>query len=180
MTIWLILTGGESRRMGQDKAALRVGDATLVDRAIAAVGDHRIVGPEVRGGPAHALVSTARELDTDAIGVLAVDMPFAARIVPALREAWSVCAADALLARDERPQWLCGMYRRQALLEAAREFPSTEGLPMWRIGERLTVEYLPVTDTVALFDVDTPTDLEWATRRLREESVDGERDRTDG
>lgn len=180
MIPWVILTGGASRRMGQDKVAMAVGGLSLLDRAIAAVGEHQIVGPEVGGGPAHAVVTFARETSDDAFGVLAVDMPFVARVIPALTSAWSTCSADALIARDERPQWLCAVYRRTALLEAAEDFPDTEGLPMWRIGERLRVDYLPVADTVSLFDVDTPADAEWAARRLREESSGGERDRTDG
>jgi len=169
---WVILTGGESRRMGEDKAALVVAGITLRDRAIAAVDEYRIVGPEVRGGPAHALVSVARQTHDEAFGVLAVDMPFAASVVPALAEAWSTCTADALIARDEHPQWLCGVYRRTALLAAAEHFVETENLPLWRIGEHLRMEYLNVTDPVILFDVDTPADLEWASSRLRGESPD--------
>lgn len=176
----MILAGGESRRMGQDKAEIVLDGVTLLDRAIAAVGEHRIVGPEVRGGPAHALVTFAQENSDDAFGVLAVDMPFAARVVPALADAWTACSADALIARDEHPQWLCGVYRRTSVLAAAEHFVSTEGLPMWRMGERLRVEYLTVTDTVSLVDVDTPADLEWVAHRLREESPGGERDSSRG
>lgn len=179
MIPWVILTGGRSRRMGFDKATAQVDGATLLDRAIAATGEHLVVGPEVGGGPAHAVVTAAREMSVDAVGVLAVDMPFAARVVPQLVAAWSSCSVDALIARDERPQWLCGVYRRSALLHAAEQFATTDGLAMWQIGEQLDVDYLPVTDTVSLFDVDTPADLEWATRRAREESPSGERDRAD-
>lgn len=149
-----------------------VAGLTLRDRAIAAVGEHQIVGPEVRGGPAHAVVTVARQTEEEAFGVLAVDMPFAARVVVTLAETWSTCSADALIARDERPQWLCGIYRRTAVLAAAGHFVNTENLPMWLLGEHLRVEYLNVTDKVSLFDVDTPADLEWATRHLREESLD--------
>lgn len=159
---------------------MAVNGVTLLDRAVASVGEHRIVGPEVGGGPAHAVVTFAREASVSAFGVLAVDMPFVARLIPALTVAWSTCPADALIAQDERPQWLCGVYRRTALVEAAEDFPDTQGLPMWRIGERLRVDFLSVADTVSLFDVDTPADAEWAARRLREESRGGERDRTDG
>lgn len=169
---WVVLTGGESRRMGEDKAAMVVAGLTMRDRAIAAVGEHHIVGPEVRGGPAHAVVTFARQTQGQAFGVLAVDMPFAARVVVALADTWSACSADALIARDERPQWLCAIYRRIAVLAAAGDFVNTENLPMWRLCEHLRVEYLNVTDKVSLFDVDTPADLEWATRHLREESPD--------
>lgn len=169
---WVILTGGESRRMGDDKAAMVVAGTSLRDRAIAAVGEHRIVGPEVRGGPAHALVTFARQNRDEAFGVLAVDMPFAARVVLDLAQTWSTCSADALIAHDERPQWLCGVYRRTAVLAAAGNLVNTENLAMWRIGEHLRVEHLEVTDKVSLFDVDTPADLEWATRHIRGESPD--------
>jgi molybdopterin-guanine dinucleotide biosynthesis protein A len=89
-----VLAGGKSSRMGSDKAFLRLGDETLLDRVLksahAVAGDVRIVGDAKKfaafgrvvedvirdrgplGGIHAALVSSATELNL----MLAVDLPF--------------------------------------------------------------------------------------------------------
>lgn len=169
MITWFVLAGGDARRMGRSKSDVIVGDRSLLDHVTAAVGPHQVVGPEVTGGPANALITAARGVHTEAVGVIAVDMPLVGRILPTLRGQWAGCTSDALVTRDGRPQWLCAIYRRAPLLTAATSFGSTVGIPLWRIAELLDVTYLDVTDEQALVDVDTPEDAArvdgWITRR---------------
>ncbi|HZM71227.1 MAG TPA: molybdenum cofactor guanylyltransferase [Candidatus Cryosericum sp.] len=71
MTVWtgLVFAGGEGRRMGTDKAALTIGDRTLlqhaVDRVRAAGGEPIVLGP-TRG---HDEVAGARQIDDRVDGV---------------------------------------------------------------------------------------------------------------
>jgi molybdopterin-guanine dinucleotide biosynthesis protein A len=120
------------------------------------------------GGPAHALIGALGDAGpvTDA-GVVAVDMPFIGEALSALIDAWPACTADALVVRsgDGRAQWLCAIYRADALLGVA-EKQNTDGLGMYQLVETLTVRFLDVPDAVITMDVDTVADLERAEREV--------------
>jgi molybdopterin-guanine dinucleotide biosynthesis protein A len=133
----LVLAGGSGRRMregGVDKAALEVGGVRLLDRVIAAVdgaGRIVVVGPRrptspavvwtiedpVGAGPAAAIVRGLSLVSAPLVVVLAVDLPFAATVVPRLiaaladREPELVVTVD----HDGRRQPLIAAYRTAAL-----------------------------------------------------------------
>ncbi|MGB0244502.1 MAG: molybdenum cofactor guanylyltransferase, partial [Candidatus Nanopelagicales bacterium] len=102
MTDWLILAGGAGSRLGQDKAATPIDGRTLLDRARATIDSVdeeatiHILDQAYPGGPAAAVVAGLAHCESAHVGVLAVDMPFAA---DALVHVWSARvkqpAADA-------------------------------------------------------------------------------------
>lgn len=94
-------------------------------------------------------------------------MPFIGDALRALISAWPGCCADALVVRssDGRAQWLCAIYRADALLGAA-EAMNTDGLGMYQLVAPLAVEFLDIPDAVITMDVDTVADLERAEREI--------------
>jgi molybdopterin-guanine dinucleotide biosynthesis protein A len=144
----VVVAGGAGSRMGSgsaDKAGLKVGGVTLLDRVLAAVagaGQIVVVGPrrpivaattgdvtvtftteESPGsGPAAALVHGLAFVSAPLVVVLAADVPFAATAVPRLIDAIMARAgADAAMIVDQagRRQPLLAIYRTGALLRAA-------------------------------------------------------------
>ncbi|MBK8467549.1 MAG: molybdenum cofactor guanylyltransferase [Chloracidobacterium sp.] len=141
-----VLAGGQSRRMGQNKASLLLGGKTLVNRAalalsviadqVYAVGNLTnkitalpIIPDEPVGGNARgAIVGVYTALlhaNTEWVAVLACDLPFVtgellARMVaflPRVADAHHE-NVDAVFAEqsDGRNQPLCGLYRRDTCL----------------------------------------------------------------
>jgi molybdopterin-guanine dinucleotide biosynthesis protein A len=135
-----VLAGGRSSRMGSDKALLKLGDATLLERASAAVagtvGSAVIVGDPARytrfgypviqdsfrgagplGGIHAALTHASAEKNlSDWSLVVACDMPgldsaWLLRLVAAIDN-----QSDAVVPESAgRPQPLCSLYRRTCL-----------------------------------------------------------------
>ena len=187
----LLLTGGASRRMGEDKALIEVGGRRLVDHAAAlltAVADPVIeVGPGWSGlpavredppgsGPLAALGAGAASLraagHNGAVLVLAVDMPRVG--VELLRLlAGRPGTATAVPRAGGHPQPMCARYGPD-VLAAVDERLAAGGRSLRDLLETLAVsgavswvepeEWEPVAGPEAFADVDTPEDL----RRLRE------------
>lgn len=136
----ILLAGGRGSRMGGvRKPLLDVGGVTLLDAAIAAARTAGadpivLVGPPddahadlvwVRedppyGGPVAAVLTALPLVTAPVTLVLACDLPRVADAVQVLRaESFAgdgVCLADPA----GRPQWLTGIYRTDALRDAAR------------------------------------------------------------
>ena len=152
----VILAGGAGRRLGGvDKASITVGDATLLDRVLAAVIDaERIVcvGPErdittdvewVRedppgGGPVAALAAGLRRIHAPVVMLLAVDLPFVTRA--AVKRMVAVCnGGKAVLAADANgvPQPLLAAYPTKPLQARVGVLGDGHGLPMKRVIDAL-------------------------------------------
>ncbi|GAA3627797.1 molybdenum cofactor guanylyltransferase [Lentzea roselyniae] len=166
----IILTGGKGERLGGvDKAALSYRDATLLDHVLSVVDDASqiiVVGPEKDlpgviwtredppgGGPLAGLAAGLREVTAERVAVLAVDQPGLTRnTIARLREA----GGNAVL-KDDRTQWLIGMWNTAELRGALPEDP--RDLPL-----RKTLQQLNPVEVSALpgeaRDVDTPADLD--------------------
>lgn len=136
----VVLAGGAGRRLGgPDKPRLPIGDRPMLHRVLAALAGARpvvVVGPPdlplppgVRqtqerppgGGPVMAAAAGLDLLDagTDYVALLAADLPFlTGRSIATLRQSCQDDpAADGAVYCDEddRPQWLCGVWRAAAL-----------------------------------------------------------------
>ncbi|ACV78674.1 molybdenum cofactor guanylyltransferase [Nakamurella multipartita] len=182
----VVLAGGRGRRLGGvDKPALRIGERTLLDVALAAVagvptvvvGPDRDVPPGVLvvredppgGGPAAALAAGVAALPARPSQALVVVLAADLTAIDAATVA-ALCArvgrtGAVLLDGEGRSQWLAGVWRWGALTGALRQQPS------WH--QRSVRDLLGPLDPVpvagredATADVDTPEDL----RRLRSSS----------
>lgn len=182
MTDWtaIVLTGGESRRLGRDKIVELLGEQRLIDRVLAALPDVPIVvvgpDPDARravivtreeppgGGPAAGIAAGLEFVRTPYVALLAADMPFAVQTLLALPQP----SADALVPRaDGHPQPLCALYRTEAL----RAAQPRAGMSMRALLASLDVEYVDLP-AAAFADVDTEADLEAARRRLIMDHMD--------
>jgi molybdopterin-guanine dinucleotide biosynthesis protein A len=178
----VLLTGGASRRMGQDKALLVVDGRTLAERGaelLAAVAD-----PVVEVGPGHSRLAAVQEdppgsgplaglcagaAELHRLGhegpvlLLAVDMPFVT--VDLLRFlSGRVGPATAVPVAGGRAQPLCARYGADALdlgprLLAVGERSLRGLLAGLEVGWVEPVEWELVAGPDAFADLDTPDDL---------------------
>lgn len=155
-----VLAGGQSRRMGRNKANLLLGGTTLTDRAaavLAEAADPVYVVGSLPGGPASLKIIADEPVGKNARGaivglytalfhaksdwiiVLACDLPFVSGEL--LTRMVSVVTqfednpndnTDAVLAEqpDGRIQPLCGLYRVQVCLPGIRKMISEDN---WRL-----------------------------------------------
>lgn len=174
----VVLTGGSAVRFqGVDKASIALGGASLLEHvleALAAVPDVVVVGAEVvtsrpatflredppGGGPAAGLLAGLAGFPRApaAVVVLAVDMPLVTadtvrRLVDAAGEDGAL-----LVDADGRRQYLCAVYRTEALLAAAPPLEAQHGLAVRRLVGGLRLTEVPAVAGEAA-DVDTWEDL---------------------
>ncbi|HUF84380.1 MAG TPA: molybdenum cofactor guanylyltransferase [Acidimicrobiia bacterium] len=183
MTGGLLLTGGVSRRMGFDKAELRLDGERLADRAarvllevcepVLEVGPGRSALTAIREqtpgeGPLVAMVAGAEALPPGGAGglmlLLAVDLPFA----PATLLQWLADRpGDATVVPTDvggAPQPCCARYSRDAI-EAAARLVADGHRSLRSLLEATAVdlvgpeEWTRVAEPNALDDVDTPEDV---------------------
>lgn len=186
----IVLSGGTSRRLGRDKATVHMGGRSLVARILEQVPQAVpvvVVGPPIEGlpdrvarvreeppgsGPLAGIGAGMAEIHTPLVGVLAVDMPFAAplvagalgRLAGAAAEVSAVVPVDP----DGRGQPLAAAYRTGALGSALTGLGPIAGLPVRAVlGTLRVMEWdVPAHD---LADVDTELDLRAARRRAAAE-----------
>ncbi len=131
----LLLVGGNSRRMGQDKAQLPYGNGTFLSHTAAVLQNFEekllSVGPRTytlpgwvsvpddfpNRGPIGGLYSALRRCRSDALLVLPCDLPYFPRGLVEYLTSFSDAGwrAWVLKSRDGRLQPLCGVYTRQCL-----------------------------------------------------------------
>ena len=179
----VILTGGESRRMGRDKALLPFGNATLLQTLIdryAALGP---VGVSVDRpgrfrfhgafeltdafpgqGPMNGIVSGFRGTDAEALLLTAVDLPYGdARLAEALAELRGGADASVLRRGPKGIEPLFAVYGR-GCLAAAEDCLAAGRRSLLALYDRVTVRYvspeeLPAFDLHRIFtNVNTPED----------------------
>jgi molybdopterin-guanine dinucleotide biosynthesis protein A len=184
----VVLAGGGARRLdGADKPGLVVGGRSLVawvGAAVAGAGRLVLVGPHrpelpdavvVRedppgGGPVPALRAGLGGVRAPQVAVLAADLPFLrAADVDALRRSAAGRPGAVLVDADERPQWLAGVWRTADLRAALAAYrgASLRGL-MEPLGP---VHVRAAGERPAWYDCDTRSDVEAASRMLRENSA---------
>ena len=173
-TAAILLAGGAGSRLGGvDKAALRVGGTTLLDRALAAlIGlEVVVVGPPrdlpgVRvvcedpplSGPAAAVVAgLAAVPDVDEVLLLAVDLPRLAEALPLLLASPSGPDGAVVVDAAGRTQWLLGRYRADALRLAVTRLGDPVDRPLRALVGDLDVAAVHLPPGLDL-DVDTVAD----------------------
>ncbi|HYN86313.1 MAG TPA: molybdenum cofactor guanylyltransferase [Pyrinomonadaceae bacterium] len=192
-----ILAGGASSRMGADKAHLRLGGLTLVERAARALAtvapDIKVVSSKQDAGAwglpvvadlyeragalggLHAALAAAR---AEIIAVAPCDLPFLTGALYGRLVSLAGEEADAVVPvqPDGRVQPLCALYRRRACLgTVARLLDAGERRPRALLDEVRTrlvpFQSLADLDGARLFfrNVNTPEDYEEAVRAGRGE-----------
>ncbi|MGI9157050.1 MAG: molybdenum cofactor guanylyltransferase [Marmoricola sp.] len=174
----VVLAGGGAVRMdGIDKSAVEIAGRTLLEHALAALGDLPevvVVGPEVPtsrpvtftredpagGGPGAGLLAGLRAFPRlpELVLVLAVDMPRVTTATVQRLRATATAHPDGAVLVDGRRQHLCAAYRTAALLAAAPAPEQQHGLPMHRLVGGLRLGEVPALGDEAR-DVDTWRDL---------------------
>lgn len=175
----MILTGGRSSRFGSDKSKILFAGQTLISRLVESlpIGEIVVVGPSIEnlsrpitftredpigGGPVAAIVAGLQRTTSDVVVVLAIDMPFAAEIIPVFLS--SPFEKDALIPVDisGRPQPLCAIYLTSALRRATLALGDVVNKSINALLEELSIETLLVNPDLArkLVDIDTQSDLE--------------------
>ena len=174
----IVLTGGSAVRFqGADKASIEIDGVTLLEHVLGAladvpevvvVGDRLITSRPVGfvredppgGGPAAGLLAglTGFPRLPRLVVVLAVDMPL---VTTATVDRLMLSAEEdgALLVDDDgRRQYLCAIYRSEALVTAAPPLEEQHGLPMRSLVSGLRLADVPALPWEAR-DVDTWEDL---------------------
>ncbi|MCK9202190.1 MAG: molybdenum cofactor guanylyltransferase [Gallionella sp.] len=180
----VILAGGDSRRMGQDKAMLPLGGKTLLQHvtdSVAQVFPQVIVSvrqprtgldlPQVcdafpDGGPLAGLAAALESIETPWLFAVGCDMPF---LAPAVIEALARQRAGhqaVVPVVQGHPQPLAAFYARECI-EAMRDIQAGGGKRSLRaLLERLDVCYVDEAQLReydpqlrSFFDLDTPADV---------------------
>lgn len=176
---FIILSGGRSSRFGSDKSEIVFAGQTLINRLVESLPDGEIVvvGPSFEGatrpvtftredpigsGPVAAIVAGLQEITSETVIVLAVDMPFAGELIPALLSA--SLQKDGLIPEDHSGQLqpLCAIYRTSALRLATLAMGDVVNKSMNALLSKVNSDTLKVDSnlTSKLVDIDTQSDLE--------------------
>jgi molybdopterin-guanine dinucleotide biosynthesis protein A len=179
----VILTGGTSKRMGQDKATLPFGNSTLLAFQYEQIPTNSpvvIVGPRsfqpaiyvrenpLGGGPVAGLAAAMTQITSDFFTLVAVDSPFG---LTWLTQQKLGPAVQALIPRDSQgqPHYLCALYRTSGIRGAITELGSVTNASMRNLLSHVDgIQYVdePSTDALSsaevLLDVNTSGALEVA------------------
>ena len=180
----VVIAGGQSLRMGSDKATLMLGEQTLLQRVVDVVaplfgellvsvreprtdiGWPQICDQHQNAGPLAGVGAALEHAATPWIFVLATDMPF---VRPALIELLAArrAAFDAVVpVVDGHPQPLAAFYSATALASINAVLAGQGKRSLRAALDRLNVCYVGQSELVAadpglrsFFDLDTPDDL---------------------
>lgn len=190
----VVLAGGKSQRMGTDKAVLRFGEATLLERVVERVraccdpvfvvasrpgcyshlGLTALVDRWAGLGPLAGLDAGLRACPGGYAAVVACDLPF---VRPKFLQglARQAQGADAVVPVTDRPHPLCAVYHRR-VADVAEVLLRAGGGSLRDLLARLQVRYVPEEalrrwdpDLDSLLNVNTPEDYAQALARLQAE-----------
>ena len=174
-----VLAGGASRRMGRDKAFVRLRGETLLERShralvdagadpvvvvggdadrIAELGLKPVPDRNPGSGPLDGVITALEQIPTDIVVVLACDhVEPSADAVRAV--VGSLGESDvAVPVSDGREQWLHAAWRRRARPELEAAYADGVRAPR-QVADRLTVTWLSDGDPCWYRDADRPSDL---------------------
>jgi molybdopterin-guanine dinucleotide biosynthesis protein A len=174
-----ILVGGDSSRMGSDKALYEVDGSTMAQRvadAATAAGASELLvigGTAARGkkltgtwkkdlypgdGPLGGVITALKASSHDSVVVLSCDMPFItdAVITSLIR---GLADAQATVGRTDRLNWLCAAWSKQECLKTLESVWKRNERAVHRAAVLLDVAEVPVP-AVAVRNINTPADLQ--------------------
>ncbi len=182
----LILAGGDSRRMGQDKAALVLNGRTLLDRVTdtmkslfsnvivsvrqprAGVNKPQVCDEQPSGGPMAGLIAGLQQAGTPWVFAVACDMPFVTSGVVTHLASLRNGHQAVVPVVDGHLQPLAAFYATSAL-DAMRANLATGDKSLRGALEKLDVRYVSEAELRecdpqlrSFFDLDTPQDLQAA------------------
>lgn len=180
--VWgFVLVGGQSRRMGQNKAFLEFEGKTLLERMVEILeplcDEVFLVGPRSllnrinlaliedvfpQKGPLAGIHAALVNSKTDLNIVLPCDMPglepaFLAELLAAARDT----TVDVVVAvrADGRPVAVCGVYKKRCLPVIEKSLVE-DRLALHQVLSQLRVAYVRPNSDAQLFNINTPED--WA------------------
>lgn len=174
-----ILVGGDSSRMGSDKALYEVDGSTMAQRvadAATAAGASELLvigGTAARAkkltgtwkkdlypgdGPLGGVITALKASSHDSVVVLSCDMPFItdAVITSLVR---GLADAQATVGRTDRLNWLCAAWSKQECLKTLESVWKRNERAVHRAAVLLDVAEVPVP-AVAVRNINTPADLQ--------------------
>ncbi len=173
-----ILVGGDSSRMGSDKATFQVDGVAMAERVARAahdagasevlfIGGNSTLVKGMSGswkkdswpgeGPLGGLITALKNSSHDAVVVLSCDMPFiTASVISSLVNALS--DAQASVGRTDRLNWLCAAWSKEECLTTLQSVWKRNERAMHRAAVLLDVAEVPVP-AVAVRNINSPEDL---------------------
>ena len=174
-----VLIGGDSSRMGSDKATYPVDGVCMANRVADAArqaGADEVLmvgGPQSRAkaldgtwkkdsfpgeGPLGGVITALKSASNDAVVVLSCDMPF---ITPAVITSLlgGLEDAQATVGRTDRLNWLCAAWSKGECLPTLQTVWKRNERAVHRAAVLLDVAEVPVP-AVAVRNINTPQDLE--------------------
>jgi molybdopterin-guanine dinucleotide biosynthesis protein A len=176
----IVLSGGTSSRFGADKSQAILGHQQLIHHILAGIPKEFeiiIVGADplftlasyrcvqespAGGGPVAGIAAALQLCESEIVGVLATDMPFAgAHMIHLLSAITS--HDDAIMFVDSKgfKQPLAALYRREALENALSTIGNPHGASMRTLISHLKIHEVQMSPEIemAMIDIDTPHDL---------------------
>ena len=176
----IVLSGGTSSRFGADKSQAILGHQQLIHHILMGIpkefeiiivgadplftpASYRCVQESPAGGGPVAGIAAALELcESEIVGVLATDMPFAGAHMIHLLSAMT-SYDDAIMFVDSKgfKQPLAALYRREALENALSTIGNSHGASMRTLISHLKIHEVQMSPEIekAMIDIDTPHDL---------------------
>lgn len=174
-----VLIGGDSSRMGSDKATYPVDGVPMAVRVVSAAREAGatevllVGGPQSRArgidgtwkkdaypgeGPLGGVITALKSATHDTVVVLSCDMPFiTAAVIGSLVD--GLADAQATVGRTDRLNWLCAAWSREECLAPLQGVWKRNERAVHRAAVLLDVVEVPVP-AVAVRNVNTPADLE--------------------
>ena len=176
----IVLSGGTSSRFGADKSQAMLGHQQLIHHILTGIPKEFeiiIVGADplftpafyrciqenpVGGGPVAGIAAALELCESEIVGVLATDMPFAGAHMIHLLSAMT-SHDDAIIFVDSEgfKQPLAALYRREGLETALSKIGNPHGASMRTLISHLNIHEIHMSPEIekAMIDVDTPHDL---------------------
>ena len=174
-----VLIGGDSSRMGVDKATFEVDGVSMANRVITAaleagatevllVGGTQAKAKSLQGtwkkdlypgeGPLGGIITAMKHASHDAVVVLSCDMPFmtGAVITSLVR---GLADAQATVGRTDRPNWLCAAWSKEECFSTLQSVWKRSDRAVHRAAVLLDVAEVPVP-AVAVRNINSPEDLD--------------------